>query len=194
MRGLIRFIMIVSVWINGIFLVYPHPCASEVLITVEQALKQIYPKASGTEKKVLELMADDIRLIEQKAPLVFEGAHLDQIVVYTIHEDGTTAGFAFEDTVKGKWGPIHYLVGLAPEGIILQAIILDYQEIRGKPIAQKRFLNQFKRKAWNDRLVLGKDIDGITGATISSRSLTDGIRKVLCVFHLLMTSGKPPTP
>ena len=68
------------------------------------------------------------------------------------------------------------------QGAIVEVIILDYSEIRGKPIAKRRFLRQYKGKTTKDPVLLRRDIDGISGATISSRSLTDGIRKILYIF------------
>jgi Na+-translocating ferredoxin:NAD+ oxidoreductase RnfG subunit len=90
--------------------------------------------------------------------------------------------------VVGKWAPIRYLVGLDLNGTVLQVIVLEYKEIRGRPVAKKRFLNQYKGKTIQDELMLRSDIDGVTGATISSRSMTDGVRKILHIFKLIKDS------
>lgn len=100
-------------------------------------------------------------------------------------EQNAAVGYAFEDTVIGKWGPIHYLAGLDTNGAVSRIIILDYQEIRGRPIAKPRFLRQYQGKTLKDTLQLRKDIDGITGATISSNSLTEGVRKILHMYELI---------
>ena len=158
---------------------------ADALISLDEALKQIYKNAQDFHKKTIVLTSQQIRQIETGAAITFEGSHADTVKVYVAYENGKPAGYAFEDTVIGKWGPIHYLLGLDPQGTVLDTIILDYQEIRGKPIAKKRFLRQYKGKTSRHAVQLQKDIDGVTGATISSRSLTDGIRKILHTYHLI---------
>lgn len=83
----------------------------------------------------------------------------------------------------GKWGPIHYALAVNPDGRIHKAVVLDYEEIRGKNVAKSRFLRQYEGKSTKDPVMLRQDIDGITGATISSRSMTDGVRKLLHIFE-----------
>ncbi|MCA9395347.1 MAG: FMN-binding protein [Candidatus Omnitrophica bacterium] len=72
-------------------------------------------------------------------------------------------------------------------GKVKEVMILDYYEIRGKPAAKRRFLKQYRGKGVSDPIRLRKDIDGVTGATITSRSLTDGVRKAVHV-HALISS------
>jgi Na+-translocating ferredoxin:NAD+ oxidoreductase RnfG subunit len=158
---------------------------AEDLIKAEAAVKKIFPSATVVEYRELTLTQEQMRAVEQAADITFGESHLPHLVVHIVKEGGSIAGYAFEDTVIGKWGPIHFLVGLDPSGKIQQTVILDYKEIRGKPIAKKRFLNQYKGKTLNNKLMLRKDIDGVTGATISSRSLTDGIRKIVHLFELI---------
>ena len=105
-------------------------------------------------------------------------------MLYILKGEDRVLGYAFEDTVLGKWGPIHYVVGINDAGEVLRVIVLDYQEIRGRPVAKRRFLRQYEGKTAHDPVRLREDIDGISGATISSRSLTDGIRKIINIFEL----------
>jgi len=156
---------------------------AEELIKVDEALKKIYPKATQFNAKSFVLSEEQISILEEKAKINFGGNHSSQVQMTIVREGDQILGFAFEDTVVGKWGPIHYLVGLDAQGTVLQVIVLDYREIRGKPVAKKRFLRQYKKKSVDDPVKLRRDIDGVTGATISSRSLTNGIRKLLFIFE-----------
>src|SRR3989338_1615428 len=168
-------------WVIFVMLFFSQEGLSNELISVDKALAKIFPQASFKKKNIF-LSSEQIRHIENKANLTFAGAHTSEITIFLAQEKEQTIGYVFEDTVMGKWGPIHYLVGIDHNGVILQAIILDYQEIRGKPVAKSRFLKQYKGKTQKNPLQLQSDIDAITGATISSRSLTDGIRKNLHIF------------
>lgn len=158
---------------------------AEELIGVEQALAKVFKKATGIERTDVALTPDQIVLIEKSAEIQFDQTHATHIIYYTARDAHGILGYVFEDTVQGKWGPIHYALAVDPRGTILEVVILDYQEIRGRPIAKKRFLRQYQKKSIGDPLRLRSDIDGITGATISSRSLTDGVRKLLNVFDVL---------
>ena len=160
--------------------------SADELTTVDQALRQIYPDAAEFKKEIVNLSDQQQQAIAQKAQVSFDGGHMPQITIYTVYADGQVLGYAMEDTVIGKWGPIHYLVGISPQGAVVQTVVLDYQEIRGRPIAKKRFLRQYTGKTVRDPVQLRQDIDGITGATISSRSITDGVRKLLHAFDVIM--------
>lgn len=157
--------------------------SAEELILVDQALRQIYPNATGFDQESFVLTADQIKAVEEKTGITFGRDHSANIQMYVAKENGQILGFAFEDIIIGKWGPIHYLAGLGQNGDVLEVVVLDYQEIRGRPVAKKRFLRQYKSKSVHDPVKLGRDIDGVTGATISSRSMTDGVRKLLHVFR-----------
>jgi len=166
-----------------IVLAWGYSSSAKVLIRADEAVKKIYRQAETFEARSLTLSDDQIRRIEAKARITFKGAHSSQVIVHTAKDSGQTVGYAFEDTVAGKWGPIHYLVGLDANGVVSQIMILDYEEDRGRPIAKKRFLRQYKGKKREHPVRLKKDINGISGATISSRSLTDGVRKLLHIFE-----------
>jgi Na+-translocating ferredoxin:NAD+ oxidoreductase RnfG subunit len=160
--------------------------SADELTTIDQALRQIYPDAAEFKKEIVNLSDQQQQAIAKKAQVSFDGGHMVQLTMYTAYADAQVIGHALEDIVIGKWGPIHYLVGISPQGAVVQTVVLDYQEIRGRPIAKKRFLKQYTGKSINDPLQLKKDIDGITGATISSRSMTDGVRKLLHAFDVIM--------
>lgn len=155
------------------------------LITADKALAKIFRKADRFEREFIDFTDEQLRRLEEGAEIRFGQAHAPGLVKHTAFRDGRPVGYAYEDTVVGKWGPIHYLVGLSPDGVIEEVMVLDYYEIRGKPAAKRRFLKQYRGKDTGDPIRLRKDIDGVTGATITSRSLTDGVRKTVHAFSLL---------
>lgn len=149
---------------------------------VQDALAKMFPQAVYFRRERIQLSLRQIQEIESAAHISFEGRHAPEIIVHIAQDGEGAIGCALEDTVIGKWGPIHYLAGLDLSGKILQIVILDYQEIRGRPIAKRRFLRQYEGKTIRDPLRLSQDVDGISGATISSGSLTEGVRKILYIY------------
>jgi len=182
MKKVCRWLLLLSILISASTI---NNVYAKELIALDQALKKIYKSAQDFQKETHVLTLEQISSIEAQAKISFDQTHASEIIMYTPRLGNNPIGTVFEDTVIGKWGPIHYLLALKPDGSIQEVVILDYQEIRGRPISKKRFLRQYKQKSIKDPLKLRKDIDGVTGATISSRSLTDGIRKLLYVYKEL---------
>lgn len=55
---------------------------------------------------------------------------------------------------------------------VIHVEIFNYQATKGQEIMSKSWLKQFIGFESNQNLVFGKDIDGMSGATISARSIT----------------------
>lgn len=161
----------------------------EQLLAPQKALEKAFRKATAFEQDIIRLSEEEKRQIEDEAEIVFNASQPDEVILYKAYNGKTLLGYAFEDTVIGKWGPIHYLVSLHKDGSIAEVVILDYEEIRGRPVAKKRFLRQYRGKTKDDPLRIRRDINGVTGATITSRSLTDGVRKITHIFHQRLTSA-----
>ena len=94
-------------------------------------------------------------------------------------------GVIFQFRATGYGGPITIKAGKDNDGRIKAVRILEHKETPGlgARITDESFLEQFKR-AEPETLYLKKDsasgqIDAVTGATISSRALTDAVREEL---------------
>lgn len=80
----------------------------------------------------------------------------------------------------GYSAPIDVLVGVDLNGTLTGIKILYYREsyksIRGDFLATERFPNQFETKNVADGFRVGRDVDGVSRATISSWAVARGIR------------------
>ena len=90
-------------------------------------------------------------------------------------------GRAISVSPKGYSGPIDMLVGIDPQGKVSGVKILAHRETPGlgANIAKPKFLDQFKGKTMNDPIEPKKDIDAVTGATISSKAVCNGVKEAL---------------
>ena len=158
---------------------------AETFYTIEEALKIILPEAQDVKDETKVLSEEQKKSISTKANVEFDPAFDKEYHIYVGQANGQTLGYAFEDTVKGKWGPINYMVAFDADGKIKDAIVLGLKERRGKPVKERKFLDQYIGKSINDPIKLNKDIKGIAGATISSRQMSSGIRKLVYVFNEL---------
>ena len=63
--------------------------------------------------------------------------------------------------------------------------ILQYREDYGGEIANKRWLKQFEGKTANSPITIDTDIQGISGATISYRAITKGVKDITIAINTL---------
>jgi hypothetical protein len=109
----------------------------------------------------------------------------DTLRIYVCHRGAALAGYGIVDNVKGKSRDITYMLALGPDGAVASLEILVYRESHGGEVAAPAFRGQFRGKKAGDRLAAGRDIQLISGATISSRSVTAGAAKLLAAFDLV---------
>ncbi len=90
-------------------------------------------------------------------------------------------GKAIAVSPRGYGGPIEMLVGIDEKGKVSGVKVLSHRETPGlgANIAQPKFLDQFKGKTLKDPIEPKKDIDALTGATISSRAVCEGVKDAL---------------
>ncbi len=94
------------------------------------------------------------------------------------------------DDVIGKHEFITYAIGVSPRGKVLGLQILSYRETHGGEIRRQSWRSQFVGKSGEDRLRLGKDVDNISGATLSCRNVTDGVKRLLVIWDMKL-KGAP---
>ncbi|WP_027338878.1 RnfABCDGE type electron transport complex subunit G [Halonatronum saccharophilum] len=92
---------------------------------------------------------------------------------------GNLIGIALQDEGRGYEGGIRVMVGLDMEDEkVLGIDILEHSETPGlgSRITEEDFLDQFVGKSFSDSFELQNDIDVISGATASSRGVTEAIK------------------
>ncbi len=90
------------------------------------------------------------------------------------------------DQVVGKHEFITYAVALDHTGGVKAVEILDYRETFGGQVRDAAWRAQFTGKHHGDSLRLGKDVKNISGATLSSKHVTDGVRRILSTYAIVL--------
>lgn len=101
--------------------------------------------------------------------------------------DDRVLGTFFVDAVIGKQDFIVYALAVDASGRVLRLDVLEYRETHGWEIRNERWRAQFAGKTTADAVQLGQDIANISGATLSCRHVTDGVRRLLALHALLRT-------
>lgn len=166
------------VWDNDLkrYLTEQEMSMAEVYLSEEEAVKLMFPKSEHIKKDLLRVPADRKLAIEERIGWKFPE---DSFEVY-IGETGTQVdGYALVQNTIGKHKPMTYMVGVDNRGHISNIELLIFREARGSEVRQKRFNSQYEGKTVLDPVRLNKDIINISGATMSVRSMTAGIKRVL---------------
>lgn len=148
---------------------------AEVYLTEEEALKLMFPKSERIRKDLLRV-SEKKAVIEERIGWKFPENDFEVF----IGETGTQIdGYALIQNTIGKHKPMTYMVGVDNTGHILNVELLVFREARGSEVRTKRFNAQYEGKTVADPVRLNKDIINISGATMSVRSMTAGIKRVL---------------
>jgi Na+-translocating ferredoxin:NAD+ oxidoreductase RnfG subunit len=114
----------------------------------------------------------------------------DHVLVHEASENGKIVGYGIVDDVPGKAQPITYITLLSPSGEIQDIEILVYREPYGGEVQYETFRKQFRGKTSKSTLRVGRDIQNMAGATISSKAVTNGAKKIAVLFDELRKAHK----
>ncbi len=141
----------------------------------------VFPDGKSSAHRTLELSDDQLAALGKALGRKIEAKTYPYLEV---SDDHGPIGVIFLLDVIGQTQPITFAVGIA-NGAIRDLEVMTYREPHGDEITDKRFRKQFIGKRADDALALGKDIDAVSGATISSRSAIFAAKKALQLANLL---------
>jgi electron transport complex protein RnfG len=134
--------------------------AENAIRETESALKEVFPSATDFREEVKDKLWD-------------------------AYNDGEKIGAVLKTSTQGYGGIIEIMLGVDNQNRVSEVKIVKHSETPGlgSKIVLDSFLDQFKEKT-AEEIFLKRDnqsgtIDAITAATISSRAVTNQIRKAL---------------
>ena len=140
------------------------------LLTTDQISEQANQDVAETRKKVLS------------AAVSFE--EVNDTCVRGKNADNKTIGYVITVAEKGYGGDIQVMVGIS-DGKVSGVRVLSHTETAGlgAKAAEAEFLDQYTGLAENAEV--GKNIDEITGATISSKAVTRAVNTAMKEYQKL---------
>lgn len=166
--------------LGGILFVIAAICSGMVAFANEITKGPIADqKAQAKALAMQEVLADADSFEEIDSP---EG--IDEIQIGM--KDGQQVGYAIRVAPKGYDGPIEIMVGLSNDGVVEGINILSHSETPGlgANATDPDFTDKFKGKDQPLRVSTGSapaddEISAITGATITSASVTEGVNQAI---------------
>ncbi len=158
------------------FLTDQEMSMAEIFMTEDEGIKIMLPKSERVRKDRIRLSPEKKSQVEERIGWKFPE---EEFEIY-IGETGTRVdGYAMVQNTIGKHKPMTYMVGIDGQGSVSDIELLVFRESRGSEIRQKRFNSQYEGKTVLDPVRINKDIINISGATMSVRSMSAGIKRVL---------------
>lgn len=157
--------------------------ATMVLAVTHRITKPKIEKISRLEEqKALKKVMPEADFFSEKS--------IGEISYFDAMKGSKLTGYCVRATASGYNGFIRLIVGIDLNGTIKGVEILEHHETPGlgakineikRGEEEPYFLRQFKGKPAKT-VALKEDIDAITGATISSKAITDAINKTVGEF------------
>lgn len=154
------------------------PVNATVYLSIEQAQMLMFPGVA--------LTPDFRTLSEQQLHAVQQDSGVTGTSTQLQVWRAADGGWFVLDQAIGKHSPIRYAVALDAHGGVRQIEILEYIESYGGEVRLPAWRKQFVGKQHADRVELERNIRNISGATLSCQHVTDGVRRLLSIYALVL--------
>ena len=141
----------------------------------QKKINKVIPQLWGQE---LELQPSAIN-----EPIKNQLAKFGADAVFDVVSDGQTRGYVVVAKARSKFENFDYVIYYDQNKVIKAVRVLQYREDYGGEIASKRWLKQFDGKDAESPIKIDEDIQGISGATISYRAITSGVKNITQIMN-----------
>ena len=151
----------------------------QVYMTKKQAFEVAFPGADKVEKERQWLTDVQRQAIGE---LCLQTIKETRFTFYVGKKNGKPMGYMLIDNIIGKSFPITFYTLLNIDGTVRGVEIMVYREPQGWEVRNESFRNQFfGRDSSSD----SREINSITGATLSVNALRTGVYKALAAYKVL---------
>jgi hypothetical protein len=184
-RSMSRYFVVVF-WTGVVLSLLPSVTAAKVFHSRQEAVKIAFPDADKVQSRSIALTAEQQQQIERLAAIPLESK---LVTVYTASKGTNIVGYGFIETRIIRTLPGSFLVALSATGEVKTLMAVAFYEPE-EYLPTERWFKQFEQKPLSPELQVYKGIQGIAGATLSSQSVTNAVRKALAVHQLLLKENK----
>lgn len=159
-----------------------HPVYAVDYLSVSEAQKILFPKADRFTQQKIELTDQQMEEIKEISGTRQRNKNPQ---IWFAYFKKNLLGWFLIDEVIGKHEFITYATALTPDGKVIGIEIMSYRETHGGEVRKVEWRDQFKGKTAKDPFKLDVDVTNISGATLSSRNLLDGVKRLLILQQAL---------
>lgn len=167
-------------------LLLPAPSGAVVYMNRDQALAQAFPGAR-IERRAFVLTDAQVAALEARAK-VRAGTRL--VTAYLGWRGDTLAGTAFFDSRTVRTMPAVFMIVVAPDSTLARVDVLAFHEPpEYQPPA--RWLGLLgRRRRLDEQLWPDRGIRNLSGASLSTRAVTEATRLALACWETLVAPGR----
>lgn len=164
----------------------PSLATAKVFHSRQEAMQLAFPDADQVQSRSIVLTAEQQQHIERLAAAPLEAK---LVTIHTASKGTTIVGYGCIETRIVRTLPGSFLVALSPTGEVKTVMAVAFHEPE-EYLPTERWLKQFDQKPLSPELQLYKGIQSIAGATLSSQSVANAVRKVLAVYQVILKDNK----
>ena len=157
------------------------PGFATIFYSKNEAMELAFGK--GTQVEQLSLFPDEIEAaqIQQDSKVKLDSG---LFTFYVGKDQGKILGYAAIETSTVRTKPETLMIVLTPEGELQKVFTLAFHEPPEYQPPERWFEQLYKRPL--AEMDFNKGVDGISGATLSTRSAINSIRKVMAIFQVMV--------
>ena len=187
--------VVIGLLLGVVYEVTNEPIAQQQLKAKQEACVEVFPDADSFEAMDITGNTEDFRAALDEAG--YTAQTVDE-VYEALDASGETAGYVITVTsAEGYGGDIQFSMGVALDGTTLGISFLSISETAGLGMNADTdsFKDQFKDQNVPEfsysktGATQEGEIDALSGATITTNAVTNGVNAGLCVFQLLSEGG-----
>jgi hypothetical protein len=160
-----------------------------IFLKESEAPKAVFPEADSFERKLVRSNDELKAKIQQRMGKTKTSLWEDSYVTFVAKRGDSVLGYAAIVEEIGKHRPITFVVGVGSDRKIKDAALMVYREAYGGEVRDRRFLQQYKGKQLKDSLLPYRDIQNISGATLSVEAIGRGSKKALALIESVYLEG-----
>jgi len=155
------------------------------VVTLRDGLKEmLQAKGAASLKKLsINVDAENAKILREQGV----SASGSYTVYQGVDQDGAIMGTVLIVNERGKEGPLQVMVAVAPDNTVYDVGFTLLGEDKGKPAQNWPFLRQFLDKSTDE--VLSQQVNGVSGATWTSESVTNAINRGAALYALFLANN-----
>ncbi|NOZ24894.1 MAG: FMN-binding protein [Nitrospirae bacterium] len=171
-------------WAVGlsVLLVAAFHSEAGVFYNKTDALNLAFPGAQRIETRALFISEDRARRIAGLARAPMDSG---LVTAYVGLKAGRVLGYAFLEQHLVRTKPETVMVVVTPDGKVEAVYVLAFFE-PPEYLPSERWIRQFRGRRLSPGLGIGREIQGITGATLSTHAILKAVRRALAIHEVML--------
>ena len=159
---------------------------AEIFYSKNEAMELAFGKGPQIEQLSLFPDENQVAKIEQEAKVKLDSG---LFTFYVGKDQGKILGYAAIETNTVRTKPETLMIVLTPDGVLRKVVTLAFHEPPEYLPPDRWFEQLYKRPL--AEMDFNKGVDGISGATLSTRSALNSIRKVMTIYQVMVKNQDP---